>query len=174
MKTFDLKEAIEILDRTPAVLEHLLSGLSPGWIKNNEGAESWSPFDIVGHLIHGEKTDWIVRAKIILEQDTLPFTPFDRLAQFKDSRDKSLQKLLEEFKYLRNKNLATLIEMRIHEEDLQKTGRHPEFGTVTLRQLLAAWVVHDLGHIRQMARVMAKQYKNEIGPWEQYLPVVHE
>jgi DinB superfamily len=174
VKIFDLKEAIAILERTPAVLQHLLDGLTDSWIKNNEGGQTWSPYDIVGHLIHGEKTDWISRTKIILDDNAQPFAEFDRFAQFKESQGKSLTQLLDGFKDLRKKNLAVLGEMKITDADLPKTGRHPELGTVTLRQLLASWVAHDLGHIRQITRVMAKQYKNEIGPWERYLPVVHE
>jgi hypothetical protein len=175
MINFNLKEAIEILGRTPSVLTFLLSGLPDGWIYNNEGGESWNPFDIVGHLIHGEKKDWIPRAKIILEYaEKKPFEPFDRFAQFKDSEGKTLNDLLEEFAKLRNENIDVLNKLNLEENDFNKTGIHPEFGTVTLKQLLSTWVVHDLSHIRQISRVMAKQYINEIGPWEKYLPVINE
>ncbi len=175
MINFNLKEAIEILERTPAVLISLLSGLSDGWIYNNEGGESWNPYDIVGHMIHGEKNDWILRAKTILKYgEENPFEPFDRFAQFKESEGKTLNDLLEEFAKLRNENIDVLHKIDLNENDLNKKGIHPEFGKVTLKQLLSTWVVHDLSHIRQISRVMAKQYKKEIGPWRIYLPVINE
>ncbi|MGB5895930.1 MAG: DinB family protein [Ignavibacteriaceae bacterium] len=175
MNNFNLKEATEILERTSTVLISLLSGLSDKWIYNNEGGESWNPFDIVGHMIHGEKKDWIQRAKIILEYgEEKPFEPFDRFAQFKDSEDKTLNDLLEEFAKLRKENIDVLNKLNLDENDFNKTGIHPDFGKVTLKQLLSTWVVHDLSHIRQISRVMAKQYKNGIGPWEKYLPVINE
>jgi hypothetical protein len=175
MNNFNLKEAIEILERTPAVLISLLSGLSDRWIYNNEGGESWNPYDIVGHMIHGEKKDWIQRAKTILEYgEEKPFEPFDRFAQFKDSEGKTLNDLLEEFAKMRNENIDELHKLDLNENDFKKKGNHPEFGTVTLEQLLSTWIVHDLSHIRQITRVMAKQYKNEIGPWEKYLPVMNQ
>jgi hypothetical protein len=175
MINFNLKEAIEILERTPTVLISLLSGLSERWIYNNEGGESWNPFDIIGHLIHGEKKDWILRAKIILEKgEEKPFEPFDRFAQFKDSEGKTLNGLLEEFAKLRNENIDVLKKLNLDENDFNKKGIHPEFGKVTLRQLLSTWVVHDLSHIKQISKVMAKQYKSEIGPWGTYLPVINE
>ena len=175
MINFNLKEATEILERTPAVLISLLSGLSDKWIYNNEGDESWTPYDIVGHLIHGEKKDWIQRANIILEYGKdKPFEPFDRFAQFKDSEGKTIKDLLEEFTKLRKENIEVLSKLNLDEKDLNKEGIDPEFGTVNLKQLLSTWVVHDLSHIRQISRVMAKQYKNEIGPWEKYLRVINE
>jgi hypothetical protein len=175
MNNFNLKEATEILERTSTVLISLLSGLSDKWIYNNEGGESWNPFDIVGHMIHGEKKDWIQRAKIILEYgEEKPFEPFDRFVQFKDSEDKTLNDLLEEFAKLRKENIDVLNKLNLDENDFNKTGIHPDFGKVTLKQLLSTWVVHDLSHIRQISRVMAKQYKNGIGPWEKYLPVINE
>ncbi len=175
MINFNLKEAIEILERTPAVLISLLSGLSDRWIYNNEGDESWNPYDIIGHLIHGEKKDWIPRSKIILDYgEDKPFEPFDRLAQFKDSEGKTLNDLLEEFAKLRNENIDMLNKLNLNENDFNKKGVHPEFGKVILKQLLSTWVVHDLSHIRQISRVMAKQYKKEIGPWRIYLPVINE
>lgn len=175
MISFNLKEAIEILERTPAVLKSLLSDLSERWVFNNEGGDSWNPFDIVGHLIHGEKKDWILRTKIILEYGVeKPFEPFDRLAQFKDSEGKTLNDLLEEFAMLRKSNIDVLNKLNLNENDFKKKGIHPEFGKVTLKQLLSTWVVHDLSHIKQISRVMAKQYKKEIGPWETYLPVINE
>ena len=175
MVNFNLKDAKEILERTPVVLISLLSGLSDRWIYNNEGGESWNPYDIVGHLIHGEKKDWIQRAKIILGYgEDKPFEPFDRFAQFKDSEGKTLNDLLEEFATLRKSNINVLNKLNLDENDFNKKGIHPEFGKVTLKQLLSTWVVHDLSHIRQISRVMAKQYKNEIGPWKKYLPVINE
>lgn len=172
---FKLNDAIQILKRTPGVLNEFLRDLPDNWAKQNEGGESWSPFNIVGHLIHGEKTDWIPRTKIILDHgEENPFEPFDRLAQLEDSKDKNINELLDEFESLRKQNLETLQNMKLTEDDLQKKGIHPEFGTVTLKQLLSAWVVHDLGHIRQISRVMAKLYKGEIGPWAKYLPIVEE
>ena len=172
---FDLIYAIQILEKTPSVLSALLSNLSDDWIYRNEGEKSWSPFDILGHLIHGEKTDWIPRTKIILEfGEKKTFEPFDRFRQFTDSEEKTLQDLLIEFQSLRKENLETLKSLNLNKNDFQKTGVHPDFGQVTLRQLLSTWVVHDLSHIRQITRVMAKQYKDEVGPWQKYLPVVHE
>ena len=175
MDNFKLARSIEILERTPATLKSLLGGLSDKWIYENEGDESWSPFINVGHLIHGEKTDWIPRIRIILQHgESRPFDPFDRFAQFSETKNKNLNELLEEFQALREKNIQALNEMDIKEKDLSKTGIHPDLGRVTLKQLIATWVVHDLGHIRQIARVMAKQYKVDVGPWEKYLPVLHE
>ena len=175
MNNFNLKDAIEILERTPVVLTSLLKGLSDRWIYNNEGGESWNPYDIVGHMIHGEKKDWIQRAKTILEYgEDKPFEPFDRFAQFKDSEGKTLNDLLEEFAKLRNENIDVLNKLNLNEDDLNKKGTHPDFGIVTLKQLLSTWVVHDLSHIRQISRVMAKQYKKELGSWGTYLPAINE
>ncbi len=171
--TFDLDRSIAVLERTPAALERLLSGLPEEWIARNEGAGSWSPFDVVGHLIHGERTDWMPRARLILETGEQPaFTPFDRFAQFEASRGRPLGDLLEEFASLRRENLETLRGWRLGAADLTKTGTHPAFGRVTLSQLLAAWVVHDLGHIVQISRTMANQYAEAIGPWKEYLMVI--
>lgn len=170
---FNLNKSIEILERTPQVLEVLLNGLSDDWLQNNEGEETWSPFDVIGHLIHGEKTDWIVRAEIILSnKPDKTFDLFDRFAQFEESKGKTISQLLTEFQDLRSQNLAILKSKNITSEDLSKTGIHQAFGAVTLEQLLATWVAHDLGHIAQIARVMAKQYKNEVGPWREYLPIL--
>lgn len=170
---FDLAEGIAVLERTPATLRTMLDGLGPEWIEGNEGAETWSPYVIVGHLAHGEKDDWIPRAKIILAQGPQRrFTPYDRFAQFEESKGKSLADLLDEFASLRARNLATLRQWNLSESQLALEGEHPAFGLVTLGQLLSTWVVHDLGHIAQTARVMAKQYKDAIGPWRAYLPVV--
>ena len=171
---FELKKSLEILERTPRILTGMLAGLSETWTCQNEGEGTWSPFDIVGHLVHGEKTDWIPRMKIILEHGaTRPFEPFDRFAQFEESKGKSLVLLLEEFDRLRGENLRTLKNTLTNETDLDQPGKHPELGAVNLRQLLATWTVHDLGHIAQVARVMAKQYDREVGPWKAYLGVLH-
>lgn len=168
---FSLNESITVLERTPTVMRALLEGLSDNWTMQNEGPETWSPFDVIGHLIHGEKTDWIPRTKIILYEEDKHFVPFDRFAQFREST-KSLKNLLDEFNELRTDNLEELRAMNLTGVDLLKTGIHPEFGEVTLKELLAAWVTHDLGHIVQVSRVMAKQYKEEVGPWPKYLKVL--
>lgn len=163
---FDLQDALEVLERTPATLRALLGGISDRWAKRNEGGESWSPHDVVGHLVHGEKTDWIARARIILEHgEARAFDPFDRFAQLGD--ESSLEERLDAFESLRAENLAQLKRMDL--SDLGRTGRHPELGTVTLGQLLATWVAHDLSHVRQIARTMARQYRDEVGPWRAYL-----
>jgi uncharacterized damage-inducible protein DinB len=170
---FSLKHAIEVLSRTPSTLKSLLVDLSEPWVMANEGAETWSAFDIVGHLIHGERTDWIPRVKKILEQgESRPFEPFDRFAQVRESRGKTLDELLETFTTLREHNLQTLKEMQLSEEHLALKGKHPDLGTVTLRQLLATWTVHDLNHIFQTVRVMANQYGDEVGPWVEYLSIL--
>jgi hypothetical protein len=172
--SFTLVSAIEVLERTPLVIEEMLQGLSTDWVMNNEGPDTWSPYDVVGHLIHGEKTDWLPRMEIILSDiDNKKFVPFDRFAQFKESKGKSLQQLIDEFKELRKNGIEALRSKKLKEEDLDKTGIHPEFGIVTLRQLLSTWVVHDLNHIAQIARVMAKKYTNETGPWRAYLPILN-
>ena len=170
---FNLDQSIEILGQTPLVLENLLIGLSEEWIQNNEGAETWSPYNIVGHLIHGEKTDWIPRVVIILSPNAdKSFELFDRFAQFRESEGKTLKQLLDEFKILRKQNIQHLRSMEITEADLTKVGKHPTFGAVTLKQLIATWMVHDLNHISQICRVMAKQYKDEVGPWSAYLGIL--
>lgn len=170
---FNLTNSIEILERTPQVLYSLLNGINNEWINNNEGEETWSPFDVMGHLIHGEKTDWIARLEIIFSDSSAKsFTPFDRFAQFEESKGKTIQQLLEEFDQLRKQNLIHLKSKNISEQDLRRTGIHPAFGTVTLEHLLATWVAHDLGHIAQICRVMAKQYKTAVGPWREYLPIL--
>jgi hypothetical protein len=168
-----LPDAIAILERTPRTLEALLSGLTPTWTDANEGPDTWSPYIIVGHLIHGERTDWIPRARIILEQGpNRRFTPYDRFAQFQESAGKSLTELLDEFAHLRSANVVILEEWNLTDEQLGLTGEHPEFGTVTLRQLLATWAAHDLSHLAQATRVMAKRYRDAVGPWRAYLPVM--
>ncbi len=171
---FDLNQAMAVLERTPATLKTLLEGLPEAWTHENEGPDTWSPYDIIGHLIHGEKTDWIQRAQIILsDTDNKTFEPFDRFAQFKDSEGKSLTELLDTFEMLRFQNLKTLDAMNISSSDLDKEGVHPALGKATLRQLLSTWTIHDLGHINQISRVMAKQYKLQVGPWIEYLSVLH-
>ncbi|MEL7121299.1 MAG: DinB family protein [Bacteroidota bacterium] len=171
--TFHPKRTLEILSSTPATLESLLIGLSDDWLKNNEGENTWSPYDVVGHLIHGEKTDWITRTKVILSKsDNKTFEPFDRFAQMNGSQNQSIKSLLKEFRSLREENLLTLRTLNVSFSDLDKKGIHPALGEVTLRQLLSTWVVHDLGHIAQISRVMAKQYSSEVGPWTAYLKVL--
>jgi len=170
---FDLPTGIAVLERTPATLRAMLAGLPPAWTDATEGLETWSPFDNVGHLIHGERTDWIPRARIILAEGAeRRFTPYDRFAHFRESTGKTLGMLLDELASLRAENLATLRGWRLTDAQLALTGEHPALGTVTLRQLLATWVAHDLGHIAQVARVMAKQYREAVGPWREYLPVL--
>ena len=170
---FDLSSGIAVLQRMPWTLRTMLSSIPAAWIVANEGPDTWSPYDIVGHLIHGERTDWIPRAEIILAQGpNRRFTPFDRFAQFRDSDGKSLEDLLDEFARLRSENLKKFLDWRLTERELALEGEHPELGPVTLRQLLASWVAHDLGHIAQMARVMAKQYREAIGPWRAYLTIM--
>lgn len=170
---FELNKSLEILERTPRVLKNLLLGLSDDWLMNNEGEGSWSPYDVIGHLIHGEKTDWISRAQIILSNASdKRFEPFDRFAQMEKASSKSLAELLDEFEQLRAKNLQQLKAFNINEELLSKTGIHPDLGEVNLRELLSTWTVHDLGHIAQISRVMAKQYKSEVGAWKAYLGIL--
>jgi DinB superfamily len=173
MITYQLTESIGILSRTPFVLESLLQDIAIAWAFNNEGKDTFSPFDVVGHLIHGEKTDWVARMEIILsDKPDKTFETYDRFAQFKDSEGKTLNQLLVEFKTLREKNLGILKSKNLQENDLLKTGIHPSFGAVTLQQLLSTWTVHDLSHIAQITRVMSKQYKEEVGPWINYLPIL--
>jgi hypothetical protein len=170
---FQLDHATEILRRTPATLNSLLRDLPKEWIFSTEGPETWSPFDVMGHLIHGEETDWIPRARMILEHgDSRAFEPFDREAMFEKSRGKSLSDLLDIFEQLRGESLKELEEMDLRPEILEKRGMHPELGVVTLSQLLSTWVVHDLGHIGQIVRVMAKQYRDAVGVWQAYLPIL--
>jgi hypothetical protein len=170
---FTIQKSIEILEKTPFVLNSLLADLSEDWIMNNEGPETFSPYDVIGHLIHGERTDWKIRAKLILETGTtVPFSPYDRFAQFEESKGKTLQQLLDEFEIIRKENMLWLKTLNLTETDLDKKGTHPNLGEVTLRNLLATWVVHDLTHIAQITRVMAKQYKEEIGPWKEFFRIL--
>lgn len=174
-RIFDLDEAIAVLERTPATLRGWLSGLPAAWIEADEGGDSWNAFDIVGHLIHGERTDWIARARIVLEHgDSRAFEPFDRFAQFELSKGRGLDELLDEFAELRQRNLEILRGFDLGPRELARSGRHPELGPVTLGELLATWAVHDLGHIAQIARVMAKRYGSEVGAWGAYLPVLRD
>ena len=167
---FTIERGLEILERTPAVLRVWLDGLSPAWIEANEGPETWNPYDIVGHLIHGERTDWMARVDIILSSGGA-FHTFDRTAMFRESEGKSLAMLLDEFEEVRRANVTRLKSLALTDVDLQKTGTHPRFGTVTLGQLLATWVAHDLDHLMQISRVMGKQLTEDIGPWTEYLRV---
>lgn len=172
---YALPDAIAILERTPSVLDGWLRDLPDAWTSPNEGPDTWSVFDVMGHLIHGEKTDWIPRARLILSDAAdKRFEPFDRFAQFENSVGKTLSQLLDEFASLRSDNLKTLKSWNLQETDLDKTGIHPAFGTVTLRQHLATWVTHDFTHISQIARVMAKQYKEEVGHWVKYIGVLNQ
>ena len=168
-----VEEAAAVLARTPGALDALLRGLPEDWIGANEGGETWSPFDVIGHLIHGEKTDWMPRVRIILEHgESRPFDKFDRFAQLAASEGRSLGSLLEEFAALRDENVRQLLRLRLSEADLGRRGHHPELGGVTLRQLLATWVAHDLDHVVQISRVLARQYSDEVGPWRAYLRVI--
>lgn len=170
---FDLDDSLAVLERTPATFRAMLAGLPEVWISCNEGANTFSPFDNLGHLIHGERTDWIPRAMIILAQGReRRFAPYDRFAQVRESEGKSLDTLLDEFAELRATNVARLRSWGLTESQLALEGEHPALGRVTLRQLLATWVAHDFGHLAQTARVMAKRYREDVGPWRGYLPIL--
>ena len=171
---YSLERSYEILDKTPAVLQALLAGLPDDWVMPNEGPETFSPYDVIGHLVHGEKTDWVVRTKMILEFGNIKFFErYDRYAQYEESKGKSLQQLLDEFAAIRKENMAWFRSLNLTEEDLDRKGMHPVLGEVTLRNLLATWVVHDLTHIAQITRVMAKQYKTEMGPWPEFFRILN-
>jgi DinB superfamily len=168
-----LLNTIAILKRTPVALDALLRDLPAVWTLGNEGEKTWSAFDIVGHLIYCERTDWMPRVKIVMEfGEARVFGPFDRWGHVKEVQGKSLQQLLEEFVRLRGENLDELLAMKLREEDGQRRGRHPAFGVVTLSQLLATWATHDLNHLHQISRVMAHQYREAVGPWRAYLGVM--
>lgn len=170
---FSVRASIDILSRTPETLRTLTAGLGSDWVNQNEGGDSWSVFDIVGHLIHGEKTDWIPRAELMLSDNPdKKFVPFDRFAQFENSKGKSLESLLTNFESLRKANLEKLRSFNLQPADFQKTGIHPTFGEVTLAQLLSTWTVHDLNHLAQIARVMAVQYREAVGPWTKFLGIL--
>jgi hypothetical protein len=167
---FNLDETIALLTRTPATLDALLRGLPESWVRSNEGKDTWSAFDIVGHLIVGERTDWMPRVRMILENgEARPFDPFDRFAQLKETQNKAL---LDDFARLRRENLAALRALNLQSEDFGRRGRHPALGVVTLSQLLATWAVHDLTHMHQLSRVLAHQYRDAVGPWSAYLGVL--
>lgn len=169
----NLEDTVSLLARTPATLDALLRGLPETWTHHDEGKDTFSSFDVVGHLIHAEKTDWMPRAKIILEfGESRPFEPFDRRAQFKESQGKSLGQLLDEFSRLRSENLRELRRMNLQQEDMARRGCHPDLGSVALSELLATWAVHDLTHLHQISRVMAHQYRKAVGSWSEYLGVL--
>ena len=171
---FHLTEACSLLGRTPDLLQRLLHELPGDWVMNNEGPDTFSPFDVVGHLIHGEKTDWRVRAQWIMEKGTsIPFEPYDRFAQARESEGKTMEELLEEFRRLRQENLDWLRAQDWQETDYDRKGLHPVLGEVSLRNLLSTWVVHDLTHIAQITRVMAKQYREEMGPWPAFFRILN-
>lgn len=170
---FSFQTGLPILARTPSVLDRLLRELPAEWVESTEGPDTWSPYDVVGHLIHGERTDWVPRVEHLLAHgETVPFPPFDRFAQFEASRGKTLSELLDTFRDLRAASLRRLESFGLTDADLSRPGRHPEFGRVTLGQHLATWVAHDLDHIMQIVRVMAKQYGEAVGPWRRYLRIV--
>jgi DinB superfamily len=173
MTQHNLQHTISLLTRTPAALDALLRDLPETWTFRNEGENTWSAFDVVGHLIHGERTDWMVRTKIILQSgESRAFDRFDRWAQVRESQGKSLGQLLDEFARLRSENLDELRVLNLQPEDLKRRGRHPVLGVVTLSQLLATWAAHDLTHLHQISRIMAHQYRDVVGPWTQYLGVM--
>ena len=169
---FQLSETVAILTRTPATLNAMLRGLPDTWVRCNEGKDSWSAFDVVGHLVVGERTDWMPRVRIILEKgEARPFDPFDRFAQMREPAQ-SLDQRLDEFASLRSINLAALQALNLQKEDFLRRGMHPALGSVTLEELLATWAVHDLTHLHQLSRVMAHQYREAIGPWRAYVGVL--
>jgi hypothetical protein len=170
---YRFEDALPVLRRTPDVVRGLLGGLPDAWTRATEGPGTWSPFDVVGHLIHGERTDWMPRVEHILQHgDSVPFPPFDREGMFAESANRSLGELLETFEGLRVGSLARLEALGLREADLRRRGRHPEFGAVTLGQHLSTWVAHDLGHIGQIVRTMARQYGDAVGPWRAYLSIL--
>lgn len=173
MSDHNLQQTISLLGRTPATLDTMLRDLPEAWTMRNEGENTWSAFDVVGHLIHGERTDWMPRAKMILQSgETRAFEPFDRRAQEQESQGKSLAQLLDEFAGLRRKNLDELRTLNLRPEDFARRGRHPALGVVTMSQLLATWAAHDLTHLHQISRVMAHQYRDAVGPWSKFLGVM--
>jgi len=172
--TENLSQCIALLERTPAALNALLRDLPDEWTKRNEGEGTWTVFDVVGHLIHGERTDWIPRARRILEfGEGKPFDRFDRFAQERESQGKTLPQLLEEFAQLRAEKLDELRGMNLSDDDLKKRGAHPALGVVTLSELLSTWAAHDLTHLHQISRIMAAQYRDAVGPWTKFLGVMH-
>ena len=171
--SFDLPRALEVLSRTPSVLESLLDGLSDEWLDASEGPDTFTPRDVVGHLIHGEETDWVPRIRLILEKgESEPFVPFDRFGFREKIQGRAIDDLLRELRNLRSENLDYVRSLGLVSSDFDRKGRHPALGTVTLGQLLASWVVHDLGHVRQVVRVLARQYDQAVGPWKEYLSIL--
>lgn len=171
---YSLEKSYQILDRTPAVLQALLAGLHDDWVMHNEDPDTYSPYDVVGHLIHGESTDWTARMKMILEfGNTKTFERWNREAMYEESKGKSIRQLLDEFAAKRKENMVWFRSLNLQESDLEKPGMHPVLGEVTLRNLLATWVAHDLTHIAQVTRVMAKQYKEEMGPWPEFFRILN-
>ena len=171
---FKLEEAIEILERTPKTLDNFLSGLSEGWLQCNEGQETWNPSEVIGHLVEGEKSNWIPRMEVILEKgENNIFPPFDRQAHLTENHGKPIEQQLLEFQSLRKENISKLRTLVTSETPLDLTGLHPEFGEVKLRELLSAWVVHDLTPISQIVRVMAERYRKDVGPWTAYLGILN-
>jgi hypothetical protein len=170
----NFSDTMSLLARTPATLNALLRDLPETWTNRNEGPNTWSPFDIVGHLIHGELTDWMPRARMILQYgDTRAFEPFDRLAQERESKGKSLAQLLDQFARLRSDNLNQLSALNLQPKDFDRRGRHPALGPVTLSELLSTWAAHDLTHLHQLSRVMAYRCRESVGPWTKFLGVMH-
>ena len=170
---FDLHYTMSLLTRTPAALNALLRDLPDTWTLGNEGENTWSPFDVVGHLIHCARTDWMPRARMILKYgETQTFEPFDRLGHLRESQGKPLGQLLDDFAGLRSANLSELDALDLRRGDLARRGRHPALGVVTLSQLLATWAAHDLTHLHQISRVLAHQYREAVGPWSRYLGVL--
>jgi hypothetical protein len=168
-----LQQTISLLTRTPVALDALLRDLPKEWTLRNEGENTWSAFDVVGHLIHGERTDWMPRVRMVLQSgESQKFEPFDRWGQARESQGKSLEQLLDEFARLRSENLGALRGLNLRPEDLERRGQHPSLGVVTLSQLLATWAIHDLTHLHQISRVMAHQYRDAVGPWIAYLGVL--
>jgi hypothetical protein len=170
---FNIEDALPILERTPQVVSVMVRNLPDAWTLRNEGGDTWSVYDVVGHFIIGEKTDWIPRMKIILGEDDKHFVPFDRFAQFRENKGKTLDQLLDEFAGLRENNIVELKSIQLDEQTLSRKGIHPQFGEVSLSELLASWVVHDLTHINQIARVIAKQYELAVGPWKAYMGILN-
>jgi len=169
----ELPDILDQLTRTPSVVDLLLRGTTAACHRQNEGADTWSAFDVVGHLIHAEETDWVPRARLILEHgDTRPFEPFDRFAQLELSVGSSMEQLLDRFSELRRANLEIVRAWRLTEEQWRTPGRHPALGVVTLGQLLTTWAVHDLNHLAQISRVLARRYTDDVGPWREYLPIL--
>ena len=169
----NLNDTITLLSRTPPALNALLRDLPETLTMRNEGDKSWTAFDVVGHLIHAERTDWIPRAKIILQfGDTQPFAPFDRLGHLRETEGKSLGQLLDEFARVRSESLDELRKLKLQPKDLDRAGRHPALGAVTLSELLSTWAVHDLTHLHQVSRILAYQYREAVGPFKVYLGVL--